>query len=91
MSFFESLVQIDVIIVRKISLGYIGKYKHQIGILMIIYLFPCYDYKQGKESWDLCMELQVTKKAIFFVWRWHLLMTLGIFISAGTSVYASDS
>lgn len=36
------------------------------------------------------MELQVTKKAKFFCLVMALLMALGIFISAGTSVYASD-
>lgn len=57
---------------------------------MINYLFPCYDYNKEKESRDLFMELQVTKKAKFFCLAMALLMTLGIFISAGTSVYASD-
>ncbi|RTK76580.1 hypothetical protein DRJ71_17645, partial [Enterococcus faecalis] len=36
------------------------------------------------------MELQVTKKAKFFCLAMALLMTLGIFISAGASVYASE-
>ena len=57
---------------------------------MINYLFPCYDYNKEKESRDLFMELQVTKKAKFFCLAMALLMTLGIFISVGTSVYASD-
>lgn len=57
---------------------------------MISYLFPCCDHNKERENRGLFMELQVTRKARFFCLAMALLMALGIFISAGTSVYASD-